>query len=145
MDPGGLHVEQQYGTDLIGVFMCLFLDYLFVALHSILVLFNLTGWAFRTTRRLHLVTIGLTLLSWFGLGVFCGWGYCPCTDWHWRVKRKLGELDLPASYVKYYADRLTGLSWDPAFVNAVTVALGLAAFAASGWLNWRDWRAERRP
>jgi hypothetical protein len=26
-------------------------------------------------------------LSWFGLGLFYGIGYCPSTDWHWRIKR----------------------------------------------------------
>lgn len=120
--------------------MYTFLDYFLVIFHSSLVLFNLTGWAWKRTRRLHLAAIGLTMLSWFGLGVFFGWGYCPSTDWHWQIKRKLGETDLPTSYIKYYADKLTGVEWEPFIVDAATLLLGLSAFALSGWLNWRDWK-----
>ncbi|MEX0601222.1 MAG: DUF2784 domain-containing protein [Rhodothermales bacterium] len=112
-----------------------FLDIAFLVVHTALTVFNLTGWMWEKTRRVHLAMMGLTLLSWFGLGVFYGWGYCPCTDWHWEVKRRLGETDLPASYVKYYLDLATGISWDAAFVNAGVLALGLAAFAASVYVN----------
>ena len=80
------------------------LDILFVVFHTLLVGFNMLGWAWRRTRRLHLITISVTLLSWFGLGVVYGWGYCPLTDWHWDVKRVLGETALPASWMKYYLD-----------------------------------------
>lgn len=121
--------------------MYTFLDYFFIVFHSSLVLFNLTGWAWRRARRLHLATIGLTILSWFGLGMFFGWGYCLCTDWHWQVKRTLGETDLPNSYVKYYADKLTGVQWEPFVVDTATLLLGLSAFVLSCWLNWRDWNS----
>src|SRR5688500_14170193 len=113
------------------------LDYLFVAFHSGLVLFNLIGWAWRPTRLLHLATMGATLLSWFGLGMFYGWGYCFCTAWHWQIKRQLGETDLPYSYIKYYADRLTGMDWDPFVVDTATLCFAIAAFALSCWLNWK--------
>lgn len=125
--------------------MYAFLDVFFVVFHSALVGFNLVGWIWRKTRRLHLVTIGLTVASWFGLGLFYGWGYCPSTDWHWDVKRKLGETDLPASYVKYYVDALTGMSWDPALVNAIVLVLGLGALVASMIVNVRDRRRANQP
>ena len=118
--------------------MYAFLDAAFLVFHSALVLFNLTGWIWKATRRAHLIVIGLTVVSWFGLGAVYGWGYCPCTDWHWDVKRHLGHTDLPASYVKYYADRLTGIAWDPRVVDAVVLVSGLAALALSVLLNWRD-------
>ena len=123
--------------------MYVFLDYFFVVLHGVLVLFNLTGWIWPRTRRLHLIVISLTVLSWFGLGLFYGWGYCPSTDWHWQVKRKLGETGLPNSYVKYYLDRLTGLSWDPFVVDVTVLILGLVALGLSAWLSWRDWTRSR--
>lgn len=123
--------------------MLAFLDVLFLVLHSGLVLFNLTGWIWRCTRRWHLVVIGLTVISWFGLGVFYGWGYCPCTDWHWQVKRALGETSLPNSYIKYYLDRTSGLDWDPPVVDGLVLVLGLGALAISIWLNVRDWRRAR--
>ena len=119
------------------------LDYFFVVFHGSLVLFNLTGWLWRQTRRIHLISISMTILSWFGLGIFYGWGYCPCTEWHWQVKYKLGETDLPYSYVKYYVDKLTGVSWDPLAVDATVVILGLLAFALSGYFNWKDNKSGR--
>ena len=114
------------------------IDYFFIVFHGSLTLFNLTGWMWRRTRRIHLITIGLTIVSWFGLGIFYGWGYCPSTDWHWEVKRKLGETNLPHSYVKYYVDKLTGFSWEPLVVDAAVLSLGLLAFALSCWLNRQD-------
>lgn len=118
-------------------------DILFVVFHTILVVFNLCGWGFRRTRRLHLVVISLTLGSWFGLGLFYGLGYCPCTDWHWEVKRALGESDLPASWVKYYADRLTGADVDAALIDISVATAGAAAFVLSVGLNIRDYLRAR--
>jgi hypothetical protein len=121
--------------------MYAFLDYFFIVFHGSLALLILTGWAWRKTRRIHLITIGLTIFSWFGLGIFYGWGYCPCTDCHWEIKYKLGETNLPNSYVKYYIDKLTGFTWDPLVVDAVVLILGFVAFALSCWLNWKDWNS----
>jgi len=118
--------------------MYAFLDYSFAVFHASLVLFAVSGWAWRRTRQIHLVTISLTILSWFGLGAFYGWGYCPSTDWHWRVKSELGETDLPYSYVKYYVDKLTGLSCDPLVVDMAVLITCLLAFALSWGLNWKD-------
>ena len=120
-----------------------FLDYFFVIFHSCLVVFDITGWAWKRTRRMHFIAIGLTILSWFGLGILFGWGYCPCTDWHWQVKRGLGETNLPNSYVKYYADKLTGIEWDPLVVDATVLILGILAFTLSCWLNLRDYHSHR--
>ena len=116
------------------------LDVFFFVFHTALTLFNLAGWIWKKTRRLHLVLISLTLLSWTGLGLVYGFGYCPCTDWHWQVKRRLGAADLPASYVKFYLDRLTGLDLAPAFVDTGVLVCALTAFAASVCLNVRDLR-----
>ena len=123
--------------------MYTFLDYFFLVFHSSLVIFNITGWAWKRTRRIHLIAIGLTILSWFGLGIFYGWGYCFCTDWHWEIKRILGETNLPNSYIKYYVDKLTGFSWDPSTIDMVVLVTGLSAFALSCWLNLRDYKSRR--
>ena len=116
------------------------LDILFVVFHTLLVGFNMLGWAWRRTRRLHLITISVTLLSWFGLGVVYGWGYCPLTDWHWDVKRALGETALPASWMKYYLDLVTGLDWSAALVDAIVIGSALGALVVSVALNVRDAR-----
>jgi len=119
--------------------MLIFLDWFFAIFHSILTLFNLLGWIWKKTRQIHLLTIGITFLSWIGLGFFYGFGYCPFTDWHWQIKRKLGQTGLPASYVKYYVDKITGLDADPFWVDACVLACALIALFLSAWLNWRDY------
>ncbi len=116
------------------------LDVLFLIFHSSLVVFTLVGWIWKETRKVHLLALTLTMCSWFGLGIRYGFGYCPCTDWHWQVKTKLGETSLPMSYVKYYADWLTGLDWNAFVLDSVVALFGLAAFGVSIWLNFRDWR-----
>ncbi len=121
--------------------MYVFLDWLILVFHTSLMFFVLIGWGWRRTRRWHLFVLTLILLSWYGLGIFYGFGYCLCTDWHWQVKEALGETDLPDSYVKYFLDRLTGRGWDARLVNASVVLITLTVFALSLWLNWRDWRA----
>ena len=124
--------------------MLCFLDVFFVSFHSALIVFNLTGWIWRRTRRFHLALIAITCLSWFGLGLVYGIGYCPSTDWHWQVKEALGETNLPASYVKYYADRVTGLNWNPLLVDTTVAFLGVSALIASMVVNLRDWRGRNR-
>jgi hypothetical protein len=116
------------------------LDIFFPLFHTALIGFSVTGWIWKKTRCVHLAVMSLTCFSWLGLGFFYGFGYCPCTDWHWQVKRALGETGLPASYVKYYLDGLTGLDWDSSQVDLSVAVVGLAALGASIRLNWRDWR-----
>jgi hypothetical protein len=116
------------------------LDIFFLTFHASWVGFILAGWIWPAARRWHLLVIGLTFLSWFGLGLFYGIGYCPSTDWHWRVKTARGETGLPNSYVKYYLDRLTGLNLDPHVVDTTVLIIGLAALGLSITLNWRGWR-----
>jgi hypothetical protein len=121
--------------------MYIFLDYSFTIFHVGLILFNLFGWAWKSIRRLHLIIISLTVFSWFGLGIFYGWGYCPSTDWHWMIKQKLGETNLSSSFVHYCVTKLTGFDLAPLIVDAAVVSLGLLALVISGWLNWKDFKA----
>ena len=117
--------------------MLKFLDYFFLVFHFILILFNLFGWIWKSTRRLNLVTLSLTGGSWFLLGIFYGFGYCPFTDWHFKVLQKLGHYNLPNSYIKYITDRLTGLDFDAELVDTVTLVLFLLALAISIFVNFR--------
>jgi Protein of Unknown function (DUF2784) len=113
-----------------------FLHYFFLLFHLLLIVFNLTGWIWKRTRRAHLFVISLTLASWVVLGFFYGFGYCPLTDWHWDVLAKLGKTDLPNSYLKYLLDLLTGMDWNAKLVDGMAVA-GLAfALVASLWVNF---------
>ena len=97
-------------------------DVVFTVFHIGLTLFNLVGWAFYRLRRVHLASVLLTLGSWLILGFFYGLGYCFLTDWHWEVKRNLGETGLPASFVKYYLDILFQRDIPASLVDIITVA-----------------------
>jgi hypothetical protein len=104
-----------------------------------LIVFNLFGWIWKRTRILNLVVLALTAVSWLFLGLIVGTlGYCPLTDWHFRILEKLGKTDLPDSYIKYLADRLTGLGFNPSLVDKVTLYVFLGVFVISLSLNVRD-------
>jgi len=120
-----------------------FLDILFLTFHTILIVFNLFGWIWKRTRFLNLISLLITAASWFILGIFYGIGYCPLTDWHWEVLHKLGKYDLPYSYTKYLADRLTGLDFDPKLVDNMTLILFFAALIISVVMNIVSWRRKK--
>lgn len=120
------------------------LDKFFFVFHSFIIAFNLFGWMWRRTRLANLIIILLTAFSWFVLGIWYGYGYCPSTDWHWQVRAKLGIYDMPTSYTKFLVDSLTGWDVNQKLVDVVTLILLLLAFAASVWTNARDWKRKRR-
>ncbi len=120
------------------------LDLFFLIFHTILIFFNLFAWIFRKTRKLNLIILTLTGASWFILGIFYGMGYCPLTDWHFNILEKMGHTNLPNSYVKYLADRLTGLDFNPELVDNATLILFFIALAISTYLNIRDYKTKVR-
>ena len=107
------------------------LDGFLTFLHLAIILFNLFGWIPKYTRKAHLISIIITAASWFLLGIWFGIGYCPITDWQWQIKEKLGETNLPASFIKYYADKITGSKIDPSLVDRITVG----CFACAAFLS----------
>lgn len=114
------------------------LDFFFIFFHTSLIFFNLFGWIFRKTRVWNLITLLLTGGSWFILGIFYGIGYCPFTEWHFRVLEKLGEKNLPVSYIEYIVGRLFHVNVNPGLVDIFTVTLFFIAFILSVILNIRD-------
>ena len=115
------------------------LDIFFVVFHSCLVIFNLIGWIWKRTRILNLIVLLITGSSWLFLGLLVGTlGYCPLTDWHFNILNKIGVTDLPNSYIKYLADRITGLDIDASLVDNVTLYSFLVALLLSVILNTRD-------
>jgi hypothetical protein len=113
-----------------------FLDILLTLIHFALIGFNLFGWIWPGTRRAHLITVAATAFSWFVLGIWFGWGYCPITHWQWQVKEKLGETDLPNSFIKYYADKITGKDINPSVVDTATLFTFLAVIVLTAYLNF---------
>jgi hypothetical protein len=112
------------------------LDYLFLVFHTALTLFNVLGWIWRKTRLANFITLALTALSWFGLGLFYGIGFCPLTEWHWQVLEKLGKYELPYSYIKYIIDRLLGTNINASLVEISTAVIFSLAFFVSVYLNF---------
>ncbi len=88
----------------------MFLDYFFLIFHGVFVVFNVLGWIWRSTRRLHIITIALTLFSWLVLGIWYGFGYCFCTDWHWQVRSLLGNPPHHYSYIQFLVEEITGVN-----------------------------------
>ncbi len=100
----------------------------------------LVGWAFQKTRKLHLITMLLTAGSWFILGIWYGWGYCVCTDWHWQVREAMGIHDRSDSYIHFLLQKITGSDWDKQFVEDSTVLIFGICMLLSIGLNINDRR-----
>lgn len=113
------------------------LNVAFFVFHTTWIAFNCLGWMSKRTRPWQLVTVSLTALSWVGLGALYGWGYCPCTDWHWQVRVRLG-FDDPPSYVQLLIREATGvdIGTEPADALAI-VTLAVSAVLGVG-LTIRD-------
>lgn len=105
-------------------------------LHFAIIGFNLFGWISKRTRKAHLITVAATAFSWFILGIWFGWGYCPITHWEWNVKKKLGETNLPNSFIKYYADKISGKNIDSSIVDTTTLIVFLAVIILTVYLNF---------
>lgn len=120
-----------------------FLNIFFFIFHTTFTVFNIVGWIFPKTRKLHLITMSLTAFSWFILGIWYGWGYCFCTDWHWMVREKLGYRDQSRSYIHFLILKLSGINFDEKMVENFTLIIFLICFILSAWLNIHDWNKKR--
>ena len=112
------------------------LDFFLTIIHLALIGFNLFGWIWRRTRKLHFVCVVATAFSWLILGIWFGLGYCPITDWQWQIKAKLGEQNLPNSFIKYWADKLSGQTINTSLVDFLTATFFALAALLSGYLNF---------
>ena len=111
-------------------------DLFFTILHIAVIGFNLLGWIWEGTRSLHFYCIILTATSWFILGVWYGFGYCFITDLQWQVKEKLGEENLPNSFIKYFADKMSGENINACLIDTLTLVLFCFAVIASVYVNF---------
>lgn len=124
--------------------MLQFLNIFFFVFHTGLVLFNLLGWAWKRTRLLNLITLVGTFAGWSILGIWYGFGYCPCTDWHWQVRSALGYPQESDSYIHFLILKLTGLNLPSSVVFAITAGGFGFAFLMSAALNARQFVLARR-
>ncbi len=117
------------------------LDIAFIVFHTVLILFNLFGWTWEATRRWNLATLLATGFSWVVLGIWYGFGYCPCTDWHWQVRHELGYTNMPNSYITFLIELLTGIQISATTVDTVTgIAFG-GALLLSIYVNYKSYYA----
>jgi hypothetical protein len=112
------------------------LDILLTIVHLSIVLFNLFGWIPKRTRKAHLVSLALTAVSWFVLGIWYGMGYCPFTEWQWSVKEKLGEKNLPNNFIEYFLEKITGHDFSSSFVETLITVCFAVAVVLSLYVNF---------
>ena len=112
------------------------LDFLLTILHLLIICFNLLGWVWSAAQKIHFWFAMATLGCWTILGIWFGLGYCPITDWQWSVKSKLGEQNLPGSFIKYYADKLVGSQINADIIDALTLIFFLIAIVCSIKVNF---------
>jgi len=102
------------------------------------------GWIIKKTRRIQLVTILATTFSWFIIGIWYGWGYCFLTDWEWDLKRRIGEQDLPHSFIHYLVNNTFGLNINSEFLDILTVVFFVFALFAGLIINYLDFRRHKK-
>lgn len=112
------------------------LDYLFVIVHTSLILFNLTAWIWKRTRTVHFASVIITGGSWWILGLFYGIGYCPLTDWHYSVLFNMGQYNLPSSYIQYLVERLTSIKLSAHLVDSATLIAYFLVLVLSVYFNF---------
>lgn len=113
------------------------IDYFFIVFHSVLILFNVFGWIIPRWRLTNLIILSLTAFSWFILGIWYGIGYCPFTDWHWKVRQILGYTDNSNSYIHFLILKVTGLNLPEKLVDATTAIVFIVAFSISIYFTVR--------
>lgn len=115
------------------------LNIAFFLFHTVFITFILFAWLWKRARPAHLAACLLTAFSWGVLGIHYGFGYCPCTDWHWKVRYELGLYDMPRSYLKFLFDKLTGLDANPWWVDTIAVVVFVLLTLLSLFLNLHAW------
>jgi hypothetical protein len=114
------------------------LNIFFLIFHTLLIVFNCFGWAWKMTRKVNLITLALTAFSWLVMGIWRGVGYCICTDWHWQVRKALGQNTTESSYLDYLVKAVSGWTLPPDLTRAVAGWVFGISIVLSVSLNIRD-------
>ncbi|MEO1050950.1 MAG: DUF2784 domain-containing protein [Bacteroidota bacterium] len=113
-----------------------FADIFLMTFHVGVTFFNMLGWIWKSTRKWHLWLVILTTFSWVVMGLWKGLGYCFLTDWHWDVKRRLGEKDLPNSFIKYVVDHTLSTNSDVGLIDTLTGITFLVIIICTIYFNF---------
>ena len=119
-------------------------DILFYVIHLALIISCLGGWAVPRVRTAHRYLMATILSSWFLLGLKFGIGYCVLTDWHWQIKDKLGQSDLPNSFIKHILDQVLPFGISNRAVDILTLVAFYGALLATIVVWWGDRRRARQ-
>jgi hypothetical protein len=120
------------------------IDYFFMIFHSVLILFNVFGWIVPKWRFANFVTLSVTAFSWFVLGIWFGIGYCPFTDWHWKVRQLLGYHDQDNSYIHFLIVKITGINLSENWVDKTTVIIFFITFITSIYFFFKKRVSKRK-
>ena len=107
------------------------LDLFFTFFHIFIITINLFAWVNPKLYFLHFFTTCLTAFSWFILGIFYGWGYCFLTDWHWHIKKQLGETKIPNDFISYILNRMFELNINEKIIYYSTGIVFIICFMVS--------------
>ena len=119
-------------------------DWFFLLFHTVFTLFNITGWMFRKTRKIHLIAMGATIFSWFFLGIWYGIGYCFCTEWHWQVRKMMGNPIRSHSYIHFLFKEITGIDLNPLFVDRAVMIVFVLSIMLTFYVNINDYLKSRQ-
>jgi len=105
------------------------------ALHLVSTSFIVFGWIPSATRTINFYLIVLTFVSWLGLGLKQGFGYCFFTDLQSKIRRRLGREEID-SFILDFLERLTGRSLNPSSVELATQVVFYLSALASIYVNF---------
>jgi len=124
--------------------MLLFLgDKFFLVFHTLLTLFNISGWIFKKTRKAHFLTMAATAFSWFFLGIWYGIGFCFCTEWHWQIRLMMGKPIQSYSYIHFLILEITGINLNPDIVDTAVMLVFIVVILLTMIVNFRDYLISR--
>ncbi|MDO5654204.1 MAG: DUF2784 family protein [Brachymonas sp.] len=115
-----------------------FLNAAFHALHIAVIMFFLLGWLVPALLPWHLTLLLAMLGSWFILGHWLGTGYCPISDWHWKIKQHCGPGKPDGSYIHLVLQHITGKTLNSARVDKWVLVITLFLTLGSLLLNARN-------
>lgn len=118
-------------------------DWLFHLVHILVIVINSTFWMSFRTLNISRMTLLSTLISWLGFGFFYGFGYCFLTDWHWKLKHQMGDVNLPPSYLKLVLDRTLRQDFDANLLDKMTIMIFLVSIMGCTIQTMRYYRQSR--
>ena len=111
--------------------------FLFLA-HAVIAVWCVFGWMVPGAERWHLFVITGIAISWYGLGMHYGIGYCILTDWQWRARKKLGYTMEHGSFVQLLLERASGIQLNENQVKIFAYAVYWVSAVISIYINFFD-------